>query len=66
MKCLKNAKTGNIVRVSDAQAYQMAGITWKYVSKSEWKATTRTPAEPEPIAVEVKEETTSKKPNRRK
>ena len=37
MKCLQNAKTGNIIRVADIQAYQMAGSQWKYVSKSEWK-----------------------------
>ncbi len=37
MKCLKNAKTGNIIRVDDKQAYQMVGSTWKYVSKSEWR-----------------------------
>jgi hypothetical protein len=37
MKCLKNAKTGNIIRVDEKQAMQMAGIQWKYVSKSEWK-----------------------------
>jgi len=37
MKCLKNTKTNNIIRVSDIQAYQMAGNQWKYVSKSEWK-----------------------------
>lgn len=38
MKCLKNKKTGNIIRVSDVQAYQMAGSQWSYVSKSEWKS----------------------------
>lgn len=37
MKCLKNEKTGNIIRVDEKQAYQMAGSTWKYVSKSEWR-----------------------------
>jgi len=37
MKCLKNTKTGNIIRVSDVQSYQMAGNTWKYVPKSEWR-----------------------------
>ena len=37
MKCLKNAKTGNIIRVDDKQADQMVGSTWSYVSKSEWK-----------------------------
>lgn len=43
MKCLKNAKTGNIIRVSDVQAHQMAGNQWKYVSKSEWKGVKETP-----------------------
>lgn len=37
MKCLKNNKTGNIIRVDDNQANQMAGITWSYVSKDEWR-----------------------------
>jgi hypothetical protein len=36
-KCLKNKKTGNIIRVTDVQAYQMAGSQWSYVSKTEWK-----------------------------
>ena len=43
MKCLKNTKTGNIIRVSDVQAYQMAGNTWKYVSKTEWKGVKEIP-----------------------
>jgi len=37
MKCLKNTKTGNIIRVDDKQAYQMAGSQWIYTSKTEWK-----------------------------
>lgn len=41
MKCLKNVKTGNIIRVDEKQAYQMAGSTWKYVPKNEWKGTTK-------------------------
>jgi hypothetical protein len=41
MKCLKNTKTGNIIRVTDIQAYQMAGSQWKYVSKTEWKSQER-------------------------
>jgi hypothetical protein len=41
MKCLKNAKTGNIIRVDDVKANQMAGREWQYVSKTEWKNTTR-------------------------
>ena len=37
MKCLKNTKTGSIIRVADVQSHQMAGRQWSYVSKSEWK-----------------------------
>lgn len=37
MKCLQNTKTGNIIRVTDIQAYQMVGNQWKYTSKTEWK-----------------------------
>ena len=39
MKCIKNLKTGSIMRVEDSQAYNMVGQTWVYVSKSEWKGT---------------------------
>jgi hypothetical protein len=42
MKCLKNTKTGNIIRVDEKQALQMAGIQWKYVSKSEWRGVKQT------------------------
>jgi len=38
MKCIKNNKTGNIIRVSDQQAYQTVGREWVYVPKSEWKS----------------------------
>lgn len=41
MKCLKNVKTGNIIRIDEKQAYQMAGNQWKYVSKSEWRGTAK-------------------------
>lgn len=37
MKCLKNLKTGTIMRVQDSQANNMVGSTWVYVSKSEWR-----------------------------
>jgi hypothetical protein len=64
MKCLKNVKTGSIVRVDDKQAHQMAGLTWKYVSKSEWRGV----KEPETIVthdmggpIETKVEKKSKK-----
>jgi len=63
MKCLKNLKTGDIVRVDDKQAYNMVGITWNYISKSEWKAATR-----KPVVVEEapSEETISEKQLKRK
>jgi hypothetical protein len=51
MKCLKNAKTSNIIRVTDKQAEQMIGREWQYTSKIEWKTTTRIS---KPIAQAVK------------
>ena len=65
MKCLKNAKTGNIVRVDDVKAYHMEGREWQYVSKTEWKALTRKST---PVVVEVKTEepTISEKQLKRK
>jgi hypothetical protein len=41
MKCLKNVKSGEVIRVSDKQAHQTAGNQWKYVPKSEWRGTTK-------------------------
>jgi hypothetical protein len=68
MKCLKNTKTGNIIRVDDKQAYQMAGNTWKYTSKTEWKGVV-SPSPKENVEVghdmggsyEIKKEKKSKK-----
>jgi hypothetical protein len=51
MKCLKNKKTGNIIRVTDVQAYQMAGSQWSYAPKSEWKNQTN----PKKETTDVKE-----------
>jgi hypothetical protein len=66
MKCLKNQKTGDIIRVSDVQANQMVSITWKYVTKSEWKSITRIPStEQQVVESEKKEKTISKKQSRR-
>jgi hypothetical protein len=62
MKCLKNEKTGNIIRVDDKQAVQMAGSIWKYVSKSEWKQTTRKAvSEKQEVEADKKELTISEK-----
>jgi hypothetical protein len=65
MKCLKNAKTGNIIRVTDTQAYNMVGSTWSYVPKVEWKSATRKTEKQEVEAVK-KEETISEKALKRK
>jgi hypothetical protein len=37
MKCIKNKKTGDIIRVEDKTADQMVGLTWQFVSKDEWR-----------------------------
>lgn len=67
MKCLKNQKTGNIVRVPDQQANQMAGSTWQYIPKSEWKATTRVAvSEQQEEQADKKEKTISEKALKRK
>ena len=65
MKCLKNNKTGNIIRVDDVQANQMVGSTWSYISKSEWKSATRVVTEKQEVEAEKKEETISEKAIRR-
>lgn len=62
MKCLKNSKTGNIIRVDDKQANQMAGSTWSYIAKSEWKSLVRKPVtEQQEEQAEKKAETISEK-----
>lgn len=62
MKCLKNEKTGNIIRVDDVQARQMAGSTWKYISKSEWKEKVRdVKTEKQEVEAEKKAETIAEK-----
>lgn len=65
MKCLKNNKTGNIIRVDDVQANNMVGSTWSYISKAEWKAATRVVTEKQEVEAEKKEETVNKKATRR-
>jgi len=47
MKCLKSSKTGNIIRVSDREAYNSTS-EWKFIPKSEWKADRR-PAKKEEV-----------------
>ena len=59
MKCLKSSKTGNIIRVSDKDAYN-ATSEWKFIPKSEWKAERR-PAPKVEEVVEVQEQTIAEK-----
>ena len=62
MKCLKNKQTGNIIRVDDKQAYQMAGSTWEYVAKAEWKRMVRdVKTEKQEVEAEKKAETIAEK-----
>lgn len=66
MKCIKNEKTGNIIRVDDVQASQLVGNTWKYVPKSEWKLQNKVPVTEEIVEKqEQKEEAKNEKLARR-
>ena len=38
MKCIRNKKTSDIIRVEDKTAHQMVGSTWEYVSRDTWRA----------------------------
>ena len=60
MKCLKSTKTGNIIRVSDKEAYA-ATSEWKFIPKSEWKAERRPAKKVEEVIVEVQEQTIAEK-----
>ena len=60
MKCLKSSKTGNIIRVSDREAYN-ATSEWKFIPKSEWKAERRPAKKVEEVIVEVQEQTIAEK-----
>jgi hypothetical protein len=60
MKCLKSSKTGNIIRVSDREAYN-ATSEWKFIPKSEWKADRRPVKKEVEVIVEVQEQTIAEK-----
>ena len=60
MKCLKSSKTGNIIRVSDREAYN-ATSEWKFIPKSEWKAERRPAKKEVEVIVEVQEQTITEK-----
>jgi hypothetical protein len=65
MKCIKNTKTGEILRVEDRQADAKVGNTWAFIPKSEWKAVTRK-TEKQEVEAEKKEQTISEKALKRK
>ncbi len=64
MKCIKaireskGVEVGDIKRVDDKTAMNMVGLSWQYVSKTEWKSSTRkqveTKSEPTQEQVEKK------------
>ena len=60
MKCLKSSKTGNIIRVSDREAYNSTS-EWKFIPKSEWKADRRPAKKEVEVIVEVQEQTSAEK-----
>ena len=60
MKCLKSSKTGNIIRVSDREAYNSTS-EWKFIPKSEWKADRRPANKEVEVIVEVQEQTIAEK-----
>ena len=63
MKCIKNVKSGEVVRVSDKIANNTVGRDWAYISKLEWKTLTRKPVV---IVEEAQEETVSEKQLKRR
>jgi ubiquinone biosynthesis protein UbiJ len=65
MKCLKNTKSGNIIRVSDEQA-DRATSEWKFIPKSEWKAQFKKEVVELKEEVAVVEETIAEKQLKRK
>ena len=60
MKCLKSSKTGNIIRVSDREAYNSTS-EWKFIPKSEWKADRRPVKKEVEVVAEVQEQTIAEK-----
>ena len=70
MKCIKalraskDVEVGEIKRVDDKTAMNTVGLSWEYVSKSEWKKETRKSKIQETVTEEVKEKKEYKKGER--
>ena len=58
MKCIKNVKSGQVMRVTDKIDENTSGREWVYVPKSEWKT--------KPVLEEVTEQTIAEKQLKRK
>ena len=60
----KEFKLGEIRRVDDKTAFNMVGLSWKYISKTEWKNSTRNQVgtKSEPSKDQVETEQVEKKP----
>lgn len=62
MKCIKairetkDVKLGEIRRVDEKTAYNMVGVSWMYISKSEWKSSLGTKSEPSRNQVDAESE----------
>ena len=50
----KEFKSGEIRRVDDKTAFNMVGVSWKYIPKSEWKSSKTTKLEPSTDQVPTK------------
>lgn len=66
MKCIKNSKNGNIVRVEDSVANRMVGNEWSFVSKSEWRKIKVGETKEEAVTVEEAPKKSKKVKNDRK
>jgi hypothetical protein len=60
----KEFKSGEIRRVDDKTAFNMVGLSWKYIPKTEWKKSTRNQVGTkfEPSQDQVENEQVEKKP----
>ena len=64
MKCIKairaskDVEVGDIKRVDDKTAMNMVGLSWQYVSKTEWKLATRKSKKTEQVSDQVTEQVT--------
>ena len=66
MKCIKairaskDVEVGDIKRVDDKTAMNMVGLSWQYVSKTEWKSSKKTKSEPSTDQVKTEKKSNPK------